>query len=146
MAPKRNEYLYSKNDPSINDVYLLGKCVIGCHSSSSRETGKLTIGGSEDRLFRQSYGLSVAVVLEAWRLLKAHNLLPEGGRFYQLLWALHFMKCYEPELVLSARFDADPKTFRKQMWPFIHALSELEYQVVSPIEKKRFSNMVHKNI
>mmetsp|Transcript_7845 Transcript_7845/g.16068 ORF Transcript_7845/g.16068 Transcript_7845/m.16068 type:complete len:215 (+) Transcript_7845:183-827(+) len=129
MAPKRHEYPCSKNEPSINDVYLLGKRIIGCHSSSSK-TGKLTIGSSEDRLFRQSYGLSVAVVLEAWRLLQVHNLLPDGGCFYQLVWALHFMKYYEPELVLSAKFGADPKTFRKQMWPFIHALSELEYQVI----------------
>ncbi len=65
MVPKRNEKNYSKNDPSINDVYLLGKRVIGCHSSSCSKTGKLTVGGSGDRLFCQSFGLSAAVVLEA---------------------------------------------------------------------------------
>ncbi len=71
MASKWNENLYSKNEPTIEDVYLFGKCIIGCHSSS--KAARLSICGSEYRLFCQSHGSSVPDVIEEWRLLNVHN-------------------------------------------------------------------------
>ena len=48
------------------------------------------------------------------------------------LWALMFMKIYSSETALCAHAGGvDPKTFQKWIWPFILALAELEYTVVS---------------
>ena len=53
-----------------------------------------------------------------------------------LLWALHFMKAYPKQDAGAAaaggeRGAMDPKTWKKYVWPFIHALSALEQYVVS---------------
>jgi len=48
------------------------------------------------------------------------------------LWVLMFMKIYSFETALCGHAGGvDPKTFGKWIWPFIRALAELEYTVVS---------------
>ena len=101
-----------------------------------RKLGKLGKNSPEDVRFHAFYGAPAIAVLDAWHKLMYHALLPKGGWFFHLLWALMFMKLYgtEPEMCANAGGSCgaiDPKTFRKWVWPFIEALAELQYKVVS---------------
>jgi hypothetical protein len=97
--------------------------------------GKLGYHTPEDVCFRQFYGAPAEVVMDAWNKLIFHNLVPEGGWFFHLLWALMFLKLYDFKNDLCANAGdscgaVDPKTFRKWSRPFVSALAELEYSVV----------------
>lgn len=48
-----------------------------------------------------------------------------------LLWALMFLKTYETEEVFSSKLEADEKTVRKWVWFFVHAIADLDVDVVS---------------
>lgn len=55
-------------------------------------------------------------VLDSWYRLLAHDLVPKGGWFFYLLWALMFTKLYdlEHDMCVNAESSSgatDPKTF-----------------------------------
>jgi hypothetical protein len=65
-----------------------------------------------------------------------HDLIPLDGEIKHLLWTLHFLKAYPKQATICSTVGGstgaiDPKTFRKYMWPFIHAVSDLEPVAVS---------------
>jgi len=91
---------------------------------------------SDDRRFREFFGASVLVVMALWNLLVDTDLLPENGQIVHLLWTLYFFKVYPKQNVACSaaggtRGAVDPKTFRKYVWPFVSAISDLEQIVVS---------------
>jgi hypothetical protein len=129
----------SKTDPTyfdpitIRDVHIMGKEMM---NRGKKRLGKFKKGGTEDRRFRDFFGTFAACALDSWHRLHHFQLTPGGGRFYHLLWALMFMKIYGKEADLCAHAGdtsglVDPKTYRKWVWPFVEALAEMEYNVVS---------------
>ena len=90
----------------------------------------------ENRLFKEHFGISVAVTLIVWNLLVENDLVPEKGQMKHLLWTLVFLKVYPKQgpvcsIVGGSDGAIDPKTFRKWVWAFIFAISYLEEEVVS---------------
>jgi len=116
--------------PSEIDVYKEGKRVMGRTTS---KLGVLLPGSPEDRRFRALYGVSAQVVVDVWRLMESHGLLPEAPQLCHLLWALAFMCIYpKNDKALSELLGKkDPKTINKYTWPFIRAVFELDDYVVS---------------
>ena len=87
---------------------------------------------TEDREFREIFGVGAITAMAAWNLLKLHNIKPDGGLVAHLLWAMMFLKCYAKEVAMIKMAGVKyGKTFRRWVWPFVFALSELESQVVS---------------
>lgn len=129
MAPRRSDPLYNNDTvPQIRDVYMLGKDTM---NRAGKRLGTLTPGGPEDRRLRSFFGAGVVVILDAWYRMAAQDLIPDGGKFYHLLWALMFMKIYSSESTMCGHAGGvDPKTWRKWIWPFVRGLSDLEYTVV----------------
>ena len=75
------------------DVYAEGQRVMG----KTPNLGKLLPGFPEDRRFRGLFGVSAQVVLDAWRLMDTHELLPDNPQLCHFLWALAFM-CIYPKM------------------------------------------------
>jgi len=99
----------------------------------SRRVGAKVV---EDRLFKEYFGVSVAVVLAVWKLLEEHDLVPENGEIKHLLWTLVFLKVYPKQgpvcsIVGGTKGAVDPKTFRKWVWKFIFNIELLDEVVVS---------------
>ena len=129
MAPSRSDPRFVNDSPTVYDFYDLGKEMM---NRAGRNLGTLSVGGPEDRKFRSFFGEGVTIILLAWNMMQAQELIPHGGLVIHYLWALMFMKIYSSETALCAHAGGvDPKTFRKWIWPFILALAELEYTVVS---------------
>ena len=129
MAPSRSDPRFVNDSPTVFDLYDLGKEMM---NRAGRNLGTLSVGGPEDRKFRSFFGSGVTVILAGWNMMQAQGLIPDGGLVIHYLWALMFMKIYSSETALCGHAGGvDPKTFRKWVWPFIHALAELEYTVVS---------------
>ncbi len=95
--------------------------------------GNLLHGSPEDRRFRALFGVSAQVVVDAWRLLDDHGLLPNNPQLCHFLWALAFMCIYpkNDKALSSLLGNRDPKTIQKYTWPFIRAVFELDDYVVS---------------
>ena len=113
--------------PSGIDVYKEGKRVVVMGQTTSK-LGILLPGSPEDRRFRALYGASAQVVVDVWRLMESHGLLPEAPQLCHLLWALAFMCIYpKNDKALSELLGKkDPKTINKYTWPFIRAVFELD--------------------
>ena len=95
---------------------------------SSKEMGSIE---TEDRRFRELFGVGPLVALAAFSLLCELGLLPDGGTLKHLMWTLCFLKVYPTEQVLCSLCGGiDPKTARKWVWLFIAALSELELELI----------------
>jgi hypothetical protein len=91
---------------------------------------------TEMRIFRELFGTRLLVVENLWFLLDELSLHPEGGLPKHLLWALHFMKAYPLQAQRCAAVGGsggavDPKTYRKWVWAYIEAVSDLKLEVVS---------------
>ena len=120
------------------DFYRIAK---GVQNRSGQKTcSDLT----EDRRFREYFGVSVHVAVIAWSLLVEHKKLPSqeegGGDIEHLLWTMYFLFCYpKTQQGCSAAGGTDergtgavdPKTWRKYIWLMIYALADLESEVVS---------------
>ena len=117
-------------NPGVEEAYREGKKLMG---RSEKRLGVLTPEGPEDVRFRSFFGAGVVVVLTAWHGMAEHDLLPDGLGFQHYLWALLFMAVYpKSEAALCAHLGGcDPKTARAKIWPYIFALHELSYHVVS---------------
>jgi len=91
---------------------------------------------TEMRIFRELFGTRLLVVENLWFLLDELSLHPEGGLPKHLLWALHFMKAHPLQAqgwaaVGGSGGAVDPKTYRKWVWVYIEAISDLKLEVVS---------------
>ena len=133
MAPDPRNIAIHANPTTVTSVHRLGKLFM---NRGPQKLGKLGKNSPEDTRFRAFYGASANAVLDAWNKLTLHALVPKGGWFFHLLWALMFMKLYGTESDMCANASGtcgavDPKTLRKWVWPFIKALAELQYKVVS---------------
>jgi len=117
--------------PLVEGVHRLGQPLM---QRGERRLGVLRPGAPEDVRFRSFFGVGAEVVLAAWNGMAEHSVLPDRSlEFVHFLWALCFMCLYpknEAALcgILGGR---DPKTVRAKTWPFIYALHELSYYVVS---------------
>ena len=96
---------------------------------ASKRLGTLAVGSPEDRRFRGIFGVSAYVTQMAWAMMEEHGLLPDHN-FHHFLWALAFMRTYPAnDHALSQLLGgSDPKTINKYMWPFIHAVFDLNYE------------------
>ena len=117
------------SDPQVEDFYRIGKEI------QNRSGSTIGADATEDRRFREYFGVSVIVALLAWDLMLQHGLMPEGGMIIHFLWALHFMKAYPKQDAGSAAAGGssgaiDVKTWKKWLWPFVHSISLLEQHVV----------------
>ena len=114
----------------MEEAYREGKELMG---RSKRRLGVLTPGGPEGARFRSFFGASVVVVLTAWHGMAEHDLLLDRPGFKHYLWALLFMAVYpKSEAALCAHLGGcDPKTARARIWPYMFALDELSFHVVS---------------
>ena len=102
---------------------------------ADKDLGIIAKDAPEARRFVSFYGVDADVVVDLWGRMVLHNLIPELplGKFCYLFWALAFMFLYpKNDTELSALFGGvDPKTIRKYVWPFINAIFELNFYVVS---------------
>lgn len=113
-----------------DDFMLIGKEV---QNKSGRKLGGRM---SEDRAFRDFFGVSAVVVVVLWRLLVDTGLLPDGGTPLHLLWTLYFFKVYPKQgpacsSAGGSKGAIDPKTWRKYIWPFVFRIADLVPVVVS---------------
>ena len=94
---------------------------------------KLPPGSPKDRGFCALFGVSAQIVVDAWKLMDDHGLLPDNPQLCHFLWALAFMCIYpENDKALSCLLgNRDPKTIQKHTWPFIQAVFELNDYFVS---------------
>ena len=118
------------SDPTPNDFILVGKDI---QNKTGRKIGSDV---TEDRAFREFFGTNQFVATALWNNLAVRDFIPAEGEIKHLLWTLHFMKVYTKQGVVSSTVGGssgavDPKTFRKYVWPFIHAIADLEPDVVS---------------
>ena len=69
---------------------------------------------TEDRRFREMFGVCPEVALVAWQMMCSAGILPEGGTLMHWLWTLCFLKVYAKQGPLSVLCGgADPKTMHK---------------------------------
>ena len=135
MSPDPRSNPFYADPTTVERVHRLGKDFM---NRGQHKLGKLGHRTPEDVRFREFYGAPAVVVLDAWNKLVFIALVPEGGWFFHLLWALMFLKLYDREHDLCANAGGscgavDPKTFRKWSRPFVTALAELQYSVVSQV-------------
>lgn len=90
---------------------------IGCtlinHSSESIHIGL--------RRFKAFFGVSPNICSVLWGMIKMK--LPSDYKEIHLLWALFFLKCYNPENVTRAFTKCDEKTLRKRVWTVVKQLA-----------------------
>ena len=97
----------------------------------NRSEAKMGAIETEERRFRELFGVGAMVAMATFSWLNYVDRLPQGGTLKHFLWTLCFLKVYATETVMSSLCGgADPKTIRKWVWRFIFALSELEEHVV----------------
>ena len=89
---------------------------------------------TEDRRFWDFFGCSSVVALTIWRKLELSSLVPENGTMECLMWTLLFMQLYPKKSVMCVLIQVhDSKTYRKRIWSFIEAISDLASEVVSSL-------------
>jgi hypothetical protein len=103
---------------------------------------------TEDRRFRDFFGVGVHVAIITWTLLLKHYLLSSEEAIPHLLWTLYFLCCYPKQgegcaAATSNNGIIDPKTWRKYIWHMIYAIADLESVVVSLIVSYLLESTVH---
>ena len=99
MSPDPRSNPFYADPTTVERVHRLGKDFM---NRGQHKLGKLGHRTPEDVRFREFYGAPAVVVLDAWNKLVFHALVPEGGWFFHLLWALMFLKLYDREHGLCA--------------------------------------------
>jgi hypothetical protein len=125
----------SSNDDD-DDSYLLPDFMPPARVIMNRPPREKSSFAIEARIFRELFGTNLRVVENVWFLLNDLEINPEGGLPKHLLWAFHFMKAYPLQAQGCAAVGGsdgavDPKTYRKWVWAYIEAISDLELEVVS---------------
>jgi hypothetical protein len=118
-----------ETEPLPEDFILIGKDI-------QNKRGQSGAPLTEVRAFHEFFGMSAVVVAKLWSFLSQRDMIPEQGRTNHLMLALFFMRAYPKEGVTCTTVSGlggaiDPKNLRKYIWPFIHAIAELEPVVVS---------------
>jgi hypothetical protein len=126
MTAARKLKRSKEHEPTVMDILQLGKDMM---NRSKKQMGEMA---SEDRRFREVFGIAPAVALEAWSMICSAGLLPGGGTLQHWLWTLCFLKVYALQVPLCALCGgSDPKTVSKWVWLFIRTFIILEGDVVS---------------
>jgi hypothetical protein len=116
---------------STRDFYIAGNQLVG---RSGKRLGNLLPGGPEDLRFRSHFGGPVALASRAWSKMIVSAILPPNLRSLRnYLMALMFMATYPKS---EKKFcdnvgGIDPKTMHKCIDPYVDALFELNFEVVS---------------
>jgi len=105
------------------------------------------LSSTEERRFRELFGCSVTVAHALWNLLlEKAILLPEDSStltIKDMLRALLSLKSYGKEATVSIMVGIlDPKTYRKNLWLMVEAISSLESIVVCLIMLLFFFNFI----
>lgn len=103
------------SDSLPEQFYFLGSDLIK-HKSTSKIIGL--------RRFKASFGVSPTVCADAWNLIKSQ--LSSNFSLIHLLWALHFLKCYNSEHMNHAFANCDEKTFRYKTKEIINKLMSMK--------------------
>ena len=133
MTKQKRERKKAKGtDPTATDFYNAPKAV---QNRSGSAIGSCV---TEDRRFRDYFGVSVVVALIAWNMVVTYDHLPADGTIAHFLWALHFMKVYPKQDEGSAAAGGsggamDPKTWRKYAWSMVYAILLLEKHMVREV-------------
>ena len=115
-----------KRDPDLRAVMKVARKIW------RRDPDRARSSMTEYRRFRDFFGCSPAVALIIWRKLEVDSLVPENGTLEYLMWALLFMQLYPKKEVMCVLIQVhDSKTYRKRIWSFIEAISDLASEVVS---------------
>ena len=117
-------------EPTKDDIIIAGK---NLQNKSGQAVGATA---TEEQAFHEFFGTSPLIAAVLWNMMVARDIIPTKGEINHLLWTLHFMKAYPKQGVACSMAGGtngaiDPKTHCKYMWPFIHAIAELEPLVVS---------------
>ena len=91
---------------------------------------KKEIRANQGSSVREYFGVGPIVAIILWESLYLHDLIPEGGQLIHLLWTLCFLKEYGKTHQMANQAKVDAKTYRKYVWRFIVAISDLEVHVV----------------
>jgi hypothetical protein len=96
--------------PMARDFLLGGKDI---QSKAGKAIGS---AGTEERHFREFFGMGPSVVSKLWIMMADHNVIPPEGEIKHLLWILHFLKAYPRQsavcsMVGGSTGAVDPKTF-----------------------------------
>lgn len=85
------------------------------------ELGETLINCKQERTFIAHFGMTPLIVVVLWTLLLSSGDLLVFTPL-QLLWTLHFLKCYQTVDVSAAFCKIDCKTWSKWVWIVIFAL------------------------
>ena len=94
---------------SVSDFKAIGLNFTNCR----QETSSVIF----NRRFKSFFGTIPEICSRIWNLLEGHH--NSYSKPKHLLFALHFLKCYDTEEINSAFFAVDEKTFRKWNWFYI---------------------------
>ena len=72
--------------------------------------------------FVSLFGLTPDQTNQLWNLVQK----PEKGQPKHLLWTLYFIRQYDSTVFGCHLLGVSPKTWRKWVWAFVHAISALE--------------------
>ncbi|KAL7464437.1 hypothetical protein ACHAXS_004777 [Conticribra weissflogii] len=129
IAPKASNKQKRDDNALPTDFYTYGKVV------QNRTGKKLDSTISEERRFRDFFGVGVMTAVALWELLNNVDFLPDDGTILHMLWTLYFFKVYPKQGVLcsgvgGSKGAVDPKTAQKYIWPFVSAIAALEEVVI----------------
>jgi hypothetical protein len=91
------------------------------------------------RRWMSAFGAPPIVCCILWNKMDPFKTMPRGVEPKHLLWGLHFLAVYDTEENSSQRVgQVDEKTFRKWAHLFVKAISYLESEVVSFLDRINF--------
>jgi hypothetical protein len=90
---------------------------------------------ANDRRFKSMYGSSALVVSKIWHDLCTTEVedarIASTDDIKMFFLALHFLKCYPTEELLSGKFKMSEKSCRKWIWYYIKKVQALKVKKVS---------------
>jgi hypothetical protein len=125
MMPQQPRAKHQRGITTLDEFYMMAKEV-------QRQSGQeIRTATTEDRRFRDFFGVGVHTAIITWTLLLQNNLLPEEALVLHLLWALYFLFCYPKQeegcaaAGMKEKGAVDPKTRRKYIIHLAHNLCPL---------------------
>ena len=78
------------------------------------------------------YGVKPVVMADIWNRIDPLERISQKAQPKHLLWAFVFLRKYQDEKTHCRIVGIkDPKEFRHWCWPFVEAIADLEFDVVS---------------
>ena len=101
--------------------------------SSSLETLNDPLTPLEYRHWKANFGVCANSSFKMWRLIlqECASFQQPSPDLYHYFMALHFLNAYPSIDNLAGRVNRDPKTVRKWIWWFVHAMASLAEDLVS---------------